>query len=92
MSPKPKLFLVEMEVTMRHTTSYYVFAHSEIPAAEKASEVMAENVRNGWSPVVFSDDVNIQFEDGKPLIKDIKFIGFKVSRVSEPEETIEQDS
>jgi hypothetical protein len=92
MSPKPRLFLVEAEFTQTRVANYYVFSHSERYAEEKLSEVLHERAENGQGPVILSDDINIQLEQGKPHIRDFSFEDIQIAPVSPTERIIEEDS
>lgn len=91
MSPKPRLFYMEAEVTQTRIANYYVYAYNETSAEEKLRDVLHENKVKGQGPVILSDDINIQLEQGKPHIRDLSLISIQVNPLGLAEEIVEED-
>ena len=83
MSPRPRIFHIEAEVTQVQVIHYNVFAHNQYLAEEKLSDLLSERVQNQGTALIQNDDVGIQTKYRKPLIKDIKIIDFTVQEATE---------
>jgi hypothetical protein len=88
MSPKPRLFVVEAEITMLRSETYYVFAHNKELAKEKLFDLLTERVEQRRGANIITDDVRV----GDFNTQDIRLVDFEVGTAAPTEEITEEET
>tara|TARA_R100000306_G_C4317952_1_gene113601 strand:- start:100 stop:378 length:279 start_codon:yes stop_codon:yes gene_type:complete len=89
MSPLPRLFCIEVEVTVVQAAHYYVYSHDEETAEEILTQLLKERVRDRQTEVINNDDVSMDdVVFGSPRARTLKIIDFDL--VTDAEEVKEE--